>query len=70
MLVLPFGAFLAGALLTLLLPVGVLLALGIWYARFTRSVPETSATTRVLTDPNEATPAPHIPEPLPADPAT
>ncbi len=38
---LPIAAFLAGALLTLLLPVALLIALTVWYMMFVRRVPET-----------------------------
>lgn len=37
----PVAAFLAGALLSLLLPVGLLIALTVWYMLFVRRVPET-----------------------------
>lgn len=37
---LPVAAFLAGALLSLLLPVGLLIALTVWYLLFLRRVPE------------------------------
>ncbi len=35
-----FASFLAGSLLSLLLPVLLLIALGIWSLRYTRAVPE------------------------------
>ncbi len=35
------ATFLAGSLLTLLLPVGLLIALTVWYLKFVRRVPET-----------------------------
>jgi hypothetical protein len=35
------ATFLAGSLLTLLLPVGLLIALTVWYVMFVRRVPET-----------------------------
>jgi hypothetical protein len=38
----PIASFLAGALLSLLLPVLLLIALTVWYAMFLRRVPETS----------------------------
>jgi hypothetical protein len=38
----PIATFLAGALLSLLLPVGLLLALTAWYYLFIRRVPETT----------------------------
>jgi hypothetical protein len=37
----PFADFLAGALLSLLLPVTLLIALVVWYVMFIRRVPET-----------------------------
>lgn len=37
----PIAAFLAGALLSLLLPVALLIALSVWYMAFLRRVPET-----------------------------
>lgn len=39
---LPVAAFLAGALLSLLVPVGLLIALSLWYMLFVRRVPETT----------------------------
>ncbi len=38
----PVAAFLAGALLTLLLPVALLIALVVWYWKFSQRVPETA----------------------------
>ena len=52
MSVLPIASFLAGSLLTLLLPVGLLIALAVWYLLFLRRVPETTDT-----DKPEATPS-------------
>ncbi len=40
--VIPVAAFLAGALLTLLLPVLLLIALVVWYWKFSVNVPETA----------------------------
>ena len=37
---LPIAAFLAGALLSLLLPVGLLIALTVWYVMLVRRIPE------------------------------
>ncbi len=42
MTVIPIAAFLAGALLTLLLPVALLIALVVWYWVFSQRVPETT----------------------------
>jgi hypothetical protein len=39
---LPIADFLAGSLLTLLLPVALLIALTVWYVLFIRRVPETA----------------------------
>jgi hypothetical protein len=39
--VLPIASFLAGSLLTLLLPVGLLIALVVWYFMFLRRAEET-----------------------------
>jgi hypothetical protein len=41
---LPIATFLAGSLLSLLLPVLMLIALVVWYWWFIRRVPETEAT--------------------------
>jgi hypothetical protein len=38
---LPLADFLAGALLSLLLPVALLIGLVVWYLKFIRRVPET-----------------------------
>jgi hypothetical protein len=58
--VLPLAAFLAGALLSLLLPTILLIALVVWYWAFIRRVPESSdvpdAPTAASADP--ATPSP------------
>jgi hypothetical protein len=36
----PIASFLAGSLLTILLPLGVLIALTVWYVGFLRRVPD------------------------------
>ena len=36
----PFASFLAGALLTILLPLAVFVALSVWYLRFLRRAPD------------------------------
>ncbi len=64
----PIAAFLAGALLTLLLPVALLIALVVWYWLFSVRVPETAEGRETLADPAAATPAPSIPEALPPEP--
>jgi hypothetical protein len=38
----PIATFLAGSLLTLLLPIALLIALVVWYWRFSSRVPETA----------------------------
>ena len=50
----PIGAFLAGALLSLLLPALLLIALVVWYWWFTARVPDT----READVPPASTPAP------------
>ena len=64
----PIAAFLAGALLTLLLPVGLLIALAAWYWVFSARAPETTAGGETSTDPSAATPGPAVPQSLPPDP--
>jgi len=71
--VVPIAAFLAGALLTLLLPVVLLIALAVWYWIFSARVPETAEGSEPGTPPAEATPGPTVsealpPEPVPAEP--
>jgi hypothetical protein len=65
---LPIAAFLAGALLSILLPLGLLIALVVWYWMFSVRVPETAERRQPLKDPAAATPAPNIPEALPPEP--
>ena len=66
--VVPFATFLAGALLTLLLPVLLLIALVAWYWWFSARVPETPDGSQRHPQPPAATPAPAIPESLPPEP--
>lgn len=40
--------FLAGSLLSLLLPVGLLIALAVWYVRFVMRTPDTSPASSTL----------------------
>jgi hypothetical protein len=54
----PFADFLAGALLSLLLPVTLLMALVVWYVMFIRRVPETGEQS---TTPEGSTGAPEQP---------
>ncbi len=63
----PIAAFLAGALLTLLLPVLLLIALVVWYWLFAARVPETAAGVEPGTEPAAASPGPSIPEALPPE---
>jgi hypothetical protein len=69
---LPFADFLAGALLTLLLPVVLLIALVLWYWRFSARVPETVDTPGpgATTAPPApaANPGPSVTESLPPEP--
>jgi hypothetical protein len=62
MLALPIAAFLAGALLSLLLPVLLLIALVVWYWGFVARVPEPSDSS----DPATRPPA-HAGSPPPVD---
>jgi hypothetical protein len=55
MTALPIAAFLAGALLSLLLPTLLLIALVVWYWMFVRQVPEPTESPE---PPAPATPAP------------
>ncbi len=57
----PIAAFLAGALLTLLLPVALLIALAAWYWVFSVRAPETDDASVTGTAPAAATPAPTAP---------
>jgi hypothetical protein len=63
------AAFLAGSLLTLLLPIALLIALVVWYWQFSRRVPETGDSA----EPGGAAaagtnPGPQVTEALPPDP--
>ena len=64
----PFADFLAGALLTLLMPVALLIALVVWYYRFSARVPETADGRTTAKEPAAATPAPTVTEKLPPEP--
>lgn len=64
----PIAAFLAGALLTILLPVALLISLVVWYWVFSVRVPETAEGRERRADPAAATPAPAISEALPPEP--
>jgi hypothetical protein len=41
MTTIPLASFLAGSLLTLVVPLGIFLAVTLWYVRFIKRVPET-----------------------------
>ena len=62
--------FLAGSLLTLLLPVALLIALVYWYVKFIRKVPETAEGADAATGSAAANPGPAAaaPNPGPAAP--
>lgn len=64
----PIAAFLAGALLTLLLPVGLLIALSVWYWYFSVRVPETPQSRATGADAAAAAPGPSTPQALPPEP--
>ena len=70
----PTATFLAGSLLTLLLPIALLIALVVWYWRFSSRVPETaegpgpSTTAAAPPPPAAANPGPSVPETLPPEP--
>jgi hypothetical protein len=66
--VLPIADFLAGALLTLLLPVALLIALVVWYWMFSARVPETADGADTSTTPAAAAPGPTVAEKLPPEP--
>jgi hypothetical protein len=65
---LPIADFLAGALLTLLLPVALLIALVLWYWWFSVRVPDTADGPDTSTTPAVATPGPTVSESLPPEP--
>ena len=64
----PFADFLAGALLTLLLPVALLIALVAWYWWFSARVPETADGRKRSTSAAATNPGPAVPENLPPEP--
>lgn len=63
----PIAAFLAGALLSLLLPVGLLIALSLWYWVFSARVPETVEERKASTT-QATTAGPSVTQNLPHDP--
>ena len=58
MTLMPIASFLAGSLLSLLLPTLLLIALVVWYVKFARRVPDT--------DEADVPPSPAAREPAPA----
>jgi hypothetical protein len=66
--IVPFADFLAGALLTILLPLGLLLALVAWYWIFSVRVPETAERRKTSAEPAAANPGPTVSESLPPEP--
>ena len=70
----PIATFLAGSLLTLLLPIALLIALVVWYWQFSVRVPDTAGAVRTQHDgfgqpePAAANPGPSVPEDLPPEP--
>jgi hypothetical protein len=65
----PIAAFLAGALLTLLLPIALLIALVVWYYMFSIRVPDTADGSEPAgTAPAGTNPGPTVVENLPPDP--
>ena len=64
----PIAAFLTGALLTLLLPVLLLIALVVWYYMVSSRVPDTADGPETSATPAAANPGPTVPETLPPDP--
>ena len=64
---LPIADFLAGALLTLLMPVALLIALVVWYWMFSARVPDTADGADTSKTP-AAAPGPTVAENLPPEP--
>jgi hypothetical protein len=65
---LPLADFLAGALLTLLLPVALLIALVVWYWIFSARVPETTDAREPHQPAAASNPGPTVTEALPPEP--
>jgi len=65
----PIATFLAGSLLTFLLPVALLIALVLWYYKFSAGVPDTVDGPETSTSPGAANPGPSVPESLPPEPS-
>jgi len=65
----PIAAFLAGALLTILLPLALLIALAVWYWMFSVRVPNTADGSEPAgSAPDGTNPGPKVTETLPPDP--
>jgi len=65
----PIAAFLAGSLLTILLPLALLIALVVWYWMFSVRVPNTADGSEPAgTAPAGTNPGPKVTETLPSDP--
>jgi len=68
----PTATFLAGSLLTVLLPIALLIALVVWYWRFSSRVPETTegpgTAAAAPGAPAAANPGPSVTESLPPEP--
>ena len=64
----PVATFLAGSLLTLLLPVLLLIALVVWYWWVSARVSETAERSAPATPPAASNPGPSVPENLPPEP--
>ena len=78
MTMIPIASFLAGSILTLVLPIGLLIALGVWYQLTVRSMPEAGRGRRpragtqvapLAPDPVHAEPAPAVFETKPTPPS-
>lgn len=68
MSMLPIADFLAGSLLTLLLPVTLLIVLVLWYWKFSASVPNTADGGEPTKPAATTNPGPTVPETLPPEP--
>jgi hypothetical protein len=64
----PIATFLAGSLLTLLVPVLLLIALVGWYWWVSARVSETAERSTAATPPAASNPGPSVPENLPPEP--
>ena len=68
MLLLPIATFLAGSLLSLLLPIALLIALVLWYWKFSARVPDTADGPEPSSTPPATAPGPTVAENLPPEP--